>query len=775
MMSASVSGDRSDTECPGFGEFMLQTLHSIVQDVNAARGLDHALRIIVKRVADSTHVDVCSIYLVDPDTREYVLMATKGLNPDAVGRVRLGFDEGLVGLVGERKEPLNLENAEAHPRFRYFPETGEERFHSFLGAPIIHFRRLLGVLVVQQTARRRFGEEEVAFIVTMAAQLAGAIAHGEATGGVNPLPSGVGISGRVMSGVPGAPGISMGRAMVAYSPADLFAIPDRRVDDVEREVRLFRSALQVVRDEIQDLADRLAESVPSDEHRLFDVYLRMLESESLVGGTVQRITEGNWACGALRDSIAEHVSVFDEMEDPYLRERAEDIRDVGRRILMRLQLDSGDDRSVPEGTVLVGEEISASQLAEIPTDRLVGVITVRGSGNSHVAILARALSIPAVMGVSELPVGRLEGKELIVDGYAGRVHIEPGSEARREYRRLLREDAALSEDLLILKEKPAETPCGYRVGLYANTGLMSDITSSLSSGCDGIGLHRTEFPFMVRERFPGEDEQTVVYRQVLEPFTPRKVVLRTLDVGGDKPLPYFPVREENPFLGWRGIRLTLDHPEIFLTQLRAMLRANADCGNMRVLFPMISRISELDEACVLLDRARDELMEEGMEVPRPEVGVMIEVPSMVYQIGALAKRVDFLSIGTNDLTQYLLAVDRNNARVADLYDELHPAVVKAVRSVVDDAAGQNVPVTVCGAMAGDPAASILLLGMGVEGLSMSVSSLLRVKWVIRSFSRQQARDMVDRAVAMEDPREVRAMLNEALEGAGLGGLVRAGR
>ncbi|MEX0730529.1 MAG: phosphoenolpyruvate--protein phosphotransferase [Aquisalimonadaceae bacterium] len=755
---------------------ILQTLHSIIQEVNAARGLEHALNIIVKRVAETTHVDVCSVYLVDQDTQEYVLMATKGLNADAVGRVRLRFDEGLVGLVGERKEPLNLENAEAHPRFRYFPETGEERFHSFLGAPIIHFRRLLGVLVVQQSARRRFGEEEVAFIVTMAAQLSGAIAHSEATGGgEGGMPSRLPLGKRALNGVPGSPGVAMGRAMVAYSPADLFAVPDRPIDDPDREIAALHAALEAVKAEVKDLAARLADAIPSDEHRLFDVYLRMLESESLVAGTEQRIRAGNWACGALRESISQHVSVFDEMEDPYLRERGGDIRDIGQRVLMRLQLDSGDTRSVPEGTVLVGEEISASQLAEIPTDRLVAVVTSRGSGNSHVAILARALNIPAVMGVSELPVGRLEGKEVIVDGYAGRIHVEPSREVRKEYQRLLREDAELSEGLQPLKHEQAVTPCGFRMGLYANTGLMSDITSSLSSGCDGIGLHRTEFPFMVRERFPGEDEQTLVYRQVLEPFIPRPVVLRTLDVGGDKPLPYFPVREENPFLGWRGIRLTLDHPEIFLTQLRAMLRANTGCGNLRVMLPMISRLPEVEEARALLTRARDELEEEGLKVEMPELGVMIEVPSAVYQADRLAERVDFLSIGTNDLTQYLLAVDRNNARVADLYDELHPAVLAAIEHAVQAAVDHGKPVSVCGAMAGDPAAAILLLGMGVDGLSMSVSSLLKVKWVIRSFSRERARELLDQAQALDDPHEIRRMLNHALEEVGLGGLIRAGK
>ncbi len=756
---------------------MLQTLHSIIQEVNAARGLDHALKIIAKRVADSTHVDVCSVYLVDPDSQEYVLMATRGLNPAAVGQVRLRFDEGLVGLVGERKEVLNLEEAVAHPRFRYFPETGEERFHSFLGAPIIHFRRLLGVLVVQQTARRRFDEEEVAFIVTMASQLSGAIAHSEASGDSHggALPSTQSLKRRAMTGVAGSPGVALGRAMVAYSPADLYAVPDRPVEDADKEIRLFLSALEGVKGEVRALADRLADAVPSEEHRLFEVYLRMLESESLTEGTVKRIRAGNWASGSLRESIAQYVSVFDEMEDPYLRERASDIRDIGRRILMRLQLDSGDSRTVPDGTVLVGEEISASQLAEIPTDRLAGVVTARGSGNSHVAILARALNIPAVMGVGDLPVGRLEGKELIVDGYAGRVHIEPGEDVRKEYRRLLREDRDLAAGLEPLRDKLAETPCGFRMGLYANTGLMADINASIASGCDGIGLHRTEFPFMVRERFPGEDEQTLVYRQVLEPFAPRPVVLRTLDVGGDKPLPYFPVREENPFLGWRGIRLTLDHPEIFLTQLRAMLRANAGCGNLRLLLPMVSRLSELEETRVLLERAREELEEEGIEVEMPPVGVMVEVPSAVYQAERLAQAADFISIGSNDLTQYLLAVDRNNARVADLYDELHPAVLEALRQTVDAARRHDRPVTVCGAMAGDPAASILLLGMGVTGLSMSVSSLLKVKWVVRNFTCDAASELLEQALLMEHPGEIRDMLNGALDDAGLGGLIRAGK
>lgn len=754
---------------------MLDTLHRIVQEVNAARELKQALDIIVRRVAESTRVDACSVYLIDRDANEYVLMATVGLNADAVGRVRLRQSEGLVGLVGEREEPVNLDNADQHPRFRYFPETGEERFHAFLGVPIIHFRQLLGVLVVQQAAVRRFSDEEVAFLMTMAAQLSGAIAHSEASGGIDGLQANGLSRSSSLQGVPGAPGCAMGQVMVVYASADLNAVPDRSPQDLEAEVETFYTAVRAVHDEVDDLSKRLTGLVPAEELLLFDAYLRMLDSDSLVEETVARIRAGNWAPGALRETIGKHVKIFADMEDPYLRERASDIRDLGRRILMRLQLDSGDSREIPKQTVLAGQEVSASQLAEIPRERLVGVLAARGSGSSHVAILARALGVPAVMGVGELPIGRLEGRQVILDGYSGRVYVEPTPAIRQEYRRLIREEEALSAGLRALRDEPAETPDGHRVKLLANTGLMSDITSSLDAGCDGIGLHRTEFPFMIRDRFPGEEEQAALYRQVIEPFGSLPVILRTLDVGGDKPLPYFPLAEENPFLGWRGIRLTLDHPEIFLSQLRAMLRASAGLDNLGVMFPMVSRLEELEQATALLRRAHQELNEEGHQVRLPAVGVMIEVPAAVYQAEALARRVDFLSIGTNDLTQYLLAVDRNNSRVAKLYDELHPAVLRALSDVVKAARRVGKPVSVCGSLAGDPGGAALLVGLGVDSLSMSAAGLLRVKWAIRSLEYSQMRSLFAQALQMERAGDVRRLVNEALSGAGLAGLVRAGR
>ena len=280
---------------------------------------------------------------------------------------------------------------------------------------------------------------------------------------------------------------------------------------------------------------------------------------------------------------------------------------------------------------------------------------------------------------------------------------------------------------------------------------------------------------MVRDRFPGEEEQRRTYRQVLEAFAPAPVTVRTLDIGGDKSLPYFPVVEENPFLGWRGIRISLDHPEIFLTQVRAILRANADLNNLQLLLPMISDVKEVDGALGLIRRAYEELREEGEHLAYPKIGVMLEVPSAVYQVPAMAKRVDFFSIGSNDLTQYLLAVDRNNARVANLYDALHPAVLRAIRQVADEAEQAGRPVSVCGEMAGDPAAALLLLGMGIKSLSMSAASLLRVKWAIRSFTTEAMRELLEEVWELEDAGAVRALMNRSLENAGLGGLVRAGR
>lgn len=753
---------------------MIRSLQRVVQEVSAAANLDETLNIIVHRVKEVMAVDACSIYLNDVSNCHYVLMATDGLHEGAVGIVRLAMNEGLVGLVAERQEPVNIENASAHPHYAYFPETGEERYHDFLGVPIIHYRKVLGILVVQHRGHRVFTDAEVAFAVTAAAQLGGAIDHAAASGEIRRILSGQGTNPSYIQGISAAPGVAIGIIAVRDPLARLESVPDRPPEDVRADIAAFRKAVANVQKELRACRSRMASRLPREARALFDVYIMLLGSNRLISDTVKRIRGGSWAPAALRDTIDEHARAFAQVEDPYLRARGEDIRALGRRILVQMQPEMRGPVQYPERCVLVDDEVSVAQIAEVPLERLVGIVSVAGSRFSHTAILARALGIPAVMGLDNLPVGGLDGRDIVVDGYQGRVYINPTAAVCEEFGRLAREEEAISAELSELRTHPAQTLDGHRISLYVNTGLLSDIAHAQECEAEGVGLYRTEFAFLIRESFPGEEEQYQVYRQVLSAFAPKPVTMRTLDVGGDKALPYFPMDEKNPVMGWRGIRVTLDHPEIFLTQLRAMLRANAGLGNLHLLLPLITRVEELEEARGLIDRAHAELLEEGQAATKPQLGAMIEVPSAVYQTATLARRSDFLCIGTNDLTQYLLAVDRNNSRVAGLYDSYHPAVIHAVNEAATCARQWAKPLTVCGEMAGNPQSVLLLMGMGIERLSMTASNLPRIKWLIRNFSRRRATELVAQARAMESADDIRHLLNQELEKAGLTRLVRAG-
>lgn len=751
---------------------MLNTLRKIVQEVNAAKDLKAALSIIVQRVKEAMGSQVCSVYLLDPETNRFMLMATDGLNKRSIGKVSMAPSEGLVGLVGSREEPLNLEDAASHPRYRYFAETGEERYASFLGAPIIHHRRVMGVLVVQQKERRQFDEGEEAFLVTMSAQLAGVIAHAEATGSIRGLGrQGKGVQEAKFVGVPGAPGAAVGTAVVVLPPADLNVVPDRSVDDIAAELELFDKALGWVREDMQELSEKLATQLRKEERALFDVYLMMLEDAALGNEVRKIIRTGQWAQGALRQVVLDHVKRFELMDDAYLRERASDVRDLGRRLLAYLQEERKTSLVYPDNTILVSEELSPAMLGEVPEGKLVGLISVTGSGNSHVAIFARAMGIPTVMGVVDLPYSKIDGIKLIVDGYHGEVFTNPSELLSKQYADVVEEERQLTEGLDALRALPCETLDGHRMPLWVNTGLLADVARAQQRGAEGVGLYRTEVPFMINERFPSEKEQLATYREQLQAFHPLPVTMRTLDIGGDKALSYFPIKEENPFLGWRGIRVTLDHPEIFLVQTRAMLKASEGLNNLRILLPMISGTQELEEALHLIHRAWGEVRDEGTDVPLPPIGLMIEIPAAVYQTRELARQVDFLSVGSNDLTQYLLAVDRNNPRVADLYDFLHPAVLQALQKVVHDAHLEGKPVSICGEMAGDPAAAVLLLAMGFDSLSMNATNLPKVKWLLRQVTQSKAKELLGQVMTMDNPHLIYSTLHLALRNLGLGRVI----
>ncbi|MEM8661705.1 MAG: phosphoenolpyruvate--protein phosphotransferase, partial [Pseudomonadota bacterium] len=465
--------------------------------------------------------------------------------------------------------------------------------------------------------------------------------------------------------------------------------------------------------------------------------------------------------------MIEHIRHFEGMEHSYLKERAVDVKDLGTRVLAYLQESTVENRTYPDHAILVAEELTASSLGEVPRDKLAGLISVRGSGNSHVAILARAMGVPTVMGAVDLPYTLLQDREVIIDGYNGTVHLNPQTKLRQRFQEVLDQDLALSKDLESLRDEPCETLDGRRMTLWVNTGLMADVTRSLEQGAEGVGLYRTEVPFLLRERFPSEEEQRQIYREQLEAFAPRPVTMRTLDIGGDKSLPYFPIDEDNPFLGWRGIRVTLDHPEIFLAQIRAMLKANDGLGNLRIMLPMICNTAELDEAMQLIHRSYREVLQEGVSGDLPPIGVMVEVPAAVFQARALARRVDFLSVGSNDLTQYLLAVDRNNARVADLYHALHPAVLQALSSIAAAAREEGKSIGICGELAGDPEGAVLLLAMGYDVLSMNSTSLPRVKKALRNIDFCEAEELLAEVIGMDDVGTVLHRLQRFLGDHGL--------
>lgn len=755
---------------------MLEQLRGIVQEVNAAKDLQSALDIIVHRVRLALETQVCSVYLLDSDLNSHVLMASEGLQKAAVGHVSLEVGEGLVGLVAKHAEPINLRDASLHPSFHYLKETGEENFHAFLGVPIIHHRTVLGVLVVQHEEKRRFDEGEEAFLITLSAQLAGVIAHAEATGAIEGMsPSGQKTSDTIFPGVSGSSGVAIGQGVVIFPPADLSQIPNRRARDIDKEIEFFRSCLDSVRTDMKDLHSRLAGHVAEEERQLFDVYLHMLDDDALGNEVVERIKLGHWAQGALAYVANEHVRTFEMMNDAYLSERSVDIKDLCSRVLFYLQQKETVVTEYSENTILVSEELTPSMLVEVPKEKLKGLISVKGSGNSHVAILARTMGIPTVMGAVDLPFSNLEDKEIIVDGYKGEVITNPSDQLRTRFLNTIEEQNQLIAGLEGLKDLPCETADKHRVSLWVNTGLMTDVVQSLDQGAEGIGLFRTEVPFLLSERFPSEQEQTDIYREQLQAFAPKIVTMRTLDIGGDKSLSYFPIDEENPFLGWRGIRVTLDHPEIFMAQVRAMLRASIGLENLQIMLPMISNINEVSSANQLIKKAYRELIQEGLDIKFPPVGVMIELPAAVYQTQALARLVDFISVGSNDLTQYLLAVDRNNPRVANLYTAFHPAVLAALQQVVLMAQAEGKTVSICGEMAGDPGAAVLLVAMGFDILSMNASSLLKVKSVIRNISLDAAQDLLDQVMQMDDAKMIRSAVDLTLYNSGVDRLLRSSR
>ena len=758
---------------------MLTTLKQIVQEVSRTPELDAALNRLVTLVKEAMEVDSCSIYLANYDKQQLILAATNGLDQGAVGNVRIGFYEGVIGLVGQREEPLNIENVHQHPHFKHYPEVKEENYNAFLGTPIIYQRKVLGVMTIQQTQMRRFSPDEEAFLVTLATQIALEIANANMLGELIQSESMAQPSGpQMVNGVPGASGLAMGIGVTWNQQVLLSTLVNRRHQNEAYEIIAYRDAVEITRAEVQALSLGLDESLPDDIKAIFTMYDQLLDANSLGREVEKRIKDGWNAATSLKLVVEDYAARFKAMQDPYMQERAVDIIDLSNRILGYILNPTKKPRQFPDKPfILVADEITASMLAECPSDMLQGVISINGSQNSHAAILARALGIPAIMGIASILPSLLDQKTLLIDGYSGAITISPEPQQAREFKQLIAEEQNLNDRIDALSNEPSITLDHHDMHLYVNTGLVVKQELADNTNIKGVGLFRTEIPFMQSDHFPPEQAQYELYRSILQASPDKDITMRTLDVGGDKPLSYLPIVEDNPFLGWRGIRITLDQPEIFLVQARAMIRASEDYTNLQIMLPMITTISEVKEAKRLLQQAFFEVKEESNAphaMMMPKLGIMLEVPAVVYQLAKFAEHVDFFSVGSNDLTQYLLAVDRNNPRVSSLYNSFHPSVLAVLQEIVTQANQLNRPVTVCGELAGDPAGAVLLMAMGYEKLSMNAHNIRKINWVIRSIELKHSQQLLADVMMLDNPNEVKTYVDTFLETHGLGGLVRAG-
>ncbi|WP_067709002.1 phosphoenolpyruvate--protein phosphotransferase [Erwinia sp. ErVv1] len=748
---------------------MLTQLREIVEKVAGAPRLTEALDILVNEISLAMDIEVCSVYLADHDRRCYYLMATRGLKKPRGRTVALAFDEGIVGLVGRLAEPINLADAQSHPSFKYVPSVKEERFRSFLGVPIISRRQLLGVLVVQQREHRQFDESEESFLVTLATQMAAILSQSQ----LNAL-FGQYRQTRIKA-LAASPGVAVAEGWVDSTQPSLDNIFAASTLDAQRERERLSLAMDEASAEFRRYSKRFTAGVHKESAAIFDLYSHLLSDARLKKDLFAEIDAGSVAEWAVKKVIEKFAAQFASLQDSYLRERAGDLRVLGQRLVFHLDDTIQGTNTWPERFVLVADELTATTLAELPHDRLAGVVVRDGASNSHAAIMVRAMGIPTVMGADIQPE-LLNGRLLIVDGYRGELLVDPEPVLVQEYQRLISEENELSKLAEDVVERPALLKSGERVKVMLNAGLSAEHEKSLGSWVDGVGLYRTEIPFMLQNGFPSEEEQVAQYQGMLQLFLSKPVTLRTLDIGADKQLPYMPISEENPCLGWRGIRLTLDQPEIFLVQVRAMLRANVASDNLSILLPMITSIDEIDEARRLIDRAAREVEEMlGYAIPVPRIGVMIEVPSMIFMIGHLAQRVDFVSVGTNDLTQYLLAVDRNNTRVASLYDSLHPAVLRALQTIATECERAGLELCLCGEMAGDPMSVTLLVGLGYHHLSMNGRNVARVKYLLNHIDLEQARRLAGQSLKATTAADVRHLVSAFMERGGLGGLIRGGR
>ncbi len=707
---------------------LLRRLRSVM-----ARGgpAQHRLDQIVKLIAGEMVAEVCSTYVMRAG-EVLELFATEGLRKEAVHRTRLRVGEGLIGDIASQARPLALADAQHHPQFAYRPETGEEIFQSLMGVPILRASRVLGVLAIQNRTRRNYTEEEIETLETVAMVLAELLASGELVSPEELIPGdGNALLPLRLEGVTLSPGLAQGIA-VAHSSA--IRLQNLVAEDPEREVQRLTAALAEMDVSIESLLSTGELDRHGEHQDVLETYRLFARDRGWRERMMEAISTGLTAEAAVQRVQNELRGRMREITDPYLRERLADLEDLANRLLRHL-LGAGApaSRRLPDEAILVARNMGPAELLDYDRQRLKGLVLEEGSHNTHVAIVARALDLPVLGRCADLMNRVSDGDPLILDGDHAQLFVRPPEDIQQAFGESMRQRRLRREADEAIRDLPAVTLDGTFVSLNINAGLLIDLPQLAATGAAGIGLYRTEIPFMIAHEFPNASRQAEIYGKVLDVAGEKPVIFRTLDVGSDKVLPYWHRdREENPAMGWRAIRIALDRPNILRQQLRAMLRA-ATGRVLWVMFPMVVEVEEFRACRAILDLELARAGRRGLDLPREvKVGAMIEVPALVWQLPELLALADFVSIGSNDLQQFLFAADRDNPTVAERYDPLSPAMLRILAAIADRCLAADRPFGVCGEMAGDPLAAMVLLSLGFRSLSVAPPRVARLRAMVRS-------------------------------------------
>ncbi|SMC78413.1 phosphoenolpyruvate--protein phosphotransferase [Rhizobium sp. RU36D] len=718
---------------------------------------------IVRQIASNMVAEVCSVYVLRSDG-VLELYATEGLNKDAVHLAQLKMGQGLVGTIAASAQSLNLSDAQAHPAFRYLPETGEEIYHSFLGVPILRAGRSLGVLVVQNKAQRNYREDELEALETTAMVLAEMIATGELKKITRPgleldLTRAVTIEGDSYS-----EGIGLGY-VVLHEPR--IVVTNLLNEDTETEIRRLAEALGSLRISIDDMLSRREISMEGEHRDVLETYRMFAHDQGWVRRMEEAIHNGLTAEAAVEKVQSDTKARMIRLTDPYLRERMHDFDDLANRLLRQLTgfSPSSSTEGFPSDAVIFARAMGAAELLDYPRANVRGLVLEEGAVTSHVVIVARAMGI-AVVGQAAGAVALAEnGDAVIIDGDDGKVHIRPMADLQKAYEEKVRLRARRQEQFKALRDVEPVTRDGKHINLQMNAGLLVDLPQLTESGASGIGLFRTELQFMIASTMPKAEEQESFYRSVLKQAAGRPVTFRTLDIGGDKVLSYFRGQdEENPALGWRAIRLSLDRPGLLRTQLRALLKAAAG-AELKMMLPMVTEVGEIRAVRDLMQKEVQHLSKFGHQLPkRLSFGAMLEVPALLWQLDELMEEVDFVSVGSNDLFQFSMAVDRGNARVSDRFDVLGRPFLRILRDIVRAADRNMTPVTLCGEIAGKPLSAMALLGIGFRSISMSPTAIGPIKAMLLGLDVDRlAQELNDALDDHKSPEPVRALLTRFAE------------